>query len=117
MATSVPIQARSVTVEGDQCVTLNGLDWRGYLTMLRLRGEHGAPRMVYLDGDLLLVSPSYFHECLAERLGLLVMVILEELDLPGKMAGSTTFRRRKKRGGVEGDKAFYLANVARIIGK
>src|SRR3954447_4640437 len=102
MATTLSHRAASNLVEGDQWVTLRGLDWKGYLTMLRLRGERPVPRMVYLDGDLLLVSPSYSHEILAERLGLMVMVIVEGLDIPCKMAGSTTFRRRKKRGGVEG---------------
>jgi Uma2 family endonuclease len=117
MATTIPTRSVSATVEGDQCVTFRGLDWKGYLTILRLRGERRVPRMVYLDGDLLLVSPSYSHERLAERLGLLVMVVVEELDIACKMAGSTTFRRRAKRGGVEGDKTFYLANVGRILGK
>jgi Uma2 family endonuclease len=117
MATTIPTRSASATVEGDQCVTLRGLDWKGYLTMLRLRGERPVPRMIYLDGELSLVSPSYFHECLAERLGLLVMVIVEELRIPCKMAGSTTFRRKAKRGGVEGDKTFYLANIDRILGK
>jgi Uma2 family endonuclease len=32
-------------------------------------------------------------------------------------AGETTLRRRKKRGGVEGDETFYLANEARVRGK
>ena len=117
MATAIPTRSEAATVEGDQSVTLRGLDWKGYLTMLRLRGERRGPRMVYLDGELLLVSPSYIHERLAERLGLLVMVIVEELDVPCKMAGSTTFRRRSKRGGVEADKSFYFGNVGRVLGK
>jgi Uma2 family endonuclease len=117
MATTIPTRPAAATVEGDQCVTLRGLDWKGYLTMLRLRGERPVPRMVYLDGELLLVSPSYIHERLAERLGMLVMVIVEELEIPCKMAGSTTFRRKAKRGGVEGDKTFYLASTGRILGK
>ena len=56
MATTIPIRAAADVVEGDQCVTMRGLDWKGYLTMLRLRGERSVPRMVYLDGDLLLAS-------------------------------------------------------------
>ena len=72
MATAIPTRSATDVVEGDQCVTLRGLDWKGYLTMLRLRGEHPAPRMVYLDGDLSLVSPSYVHEFLKKRLGAFV---------------------------------------------
>jgi Uma2 family endonuclease len=63
------------------------------------------------------VSPSFIHEWLAERLGMFVMVVLEELEIPCRMAGGTTFRRRKKQAGVEGDKTFYLAHVGQILGK
>jgi Uma2 family endonuclease len=73
--------------------------------------------MIYLDGDLLLVSPSYIHEQLAERLGIFVHEVVVGLEIPCKSAGSTTFRRRKKQAGVEGDKTFYLANAAQILGK
>jgi Uma2 family endonuclease len=117
MATTIPIRSASAADDGDQCVTLRGLDWRGYLTMLRLRGERPVPRMIYLDGELLLVSPSYIHERLAQRLGILVMEVVVGLKIPCIMAGSTTFRRRKKRGGVEGDQAYYLVNAERVLGK
>jgi Uma2 family endonuclease len=117
MATTIPTRSVSATVEGDQCVTLHDLDWKGYLTMLRLRGERPVPRMVYLDGSLQLVSPSYVHEFLKKRLGTFVLEVVVELGIHHIPAGSTTFRRRRKRGGVEGDESFYLANAARIHGK
>ena len=85
--------------------------------MLRLRGERGVPRMTYLDGNLWLMSPSFSHERLAERLGYFVMEVVVGLDIPCVTAGHTTFRRKKKRGGVEGDKTFYLANEERVRGK
>ena len=104
-------------VGGDQCVTLHRIGWVGYSTMLRLRGERGVPRMTYLDGDLWLMSPSFSRERLAERLGWFVGEVVVGLKIPCIPAGHTTFRRRKKRGGAEGDKTFYLANEARIRGK
>jgi Uma2 family endonuclease len=102
---------------GDQRVVLRGVGWKGYLTLLRLRGEGPRPKVVYLDGDVHLMSPDFTHERDAERLGYFVMVVVEELDIPCVVAGQTTFRRRKKRGGAEGDKPFYLANEARVRGK
>jgi Uma2 family endonuclease len=115
MATTIP--NRSTTIPGDQCVEMREIDWKGYVTMLRLRGERPIPRMIYLDGSLFLVSPSFPHERLAERLGIFVIEVVVGLDIPCVPAGGTTFRRRKKRGGVEGDKTFYLANEARVRGK
>jgi Uma2 family endonuclease len=116
MATITPPTETSAEAS-DDCVVLHGVDWKGYTSLLRIRGDRPSPKMVYLDGDLYLMSPDYPHEFLKERLGLFVMVVVEELDIPCIPAGETTFRRRKKKGGVEGDKTFYLANVARIRGK
>jgi Uma2 family endonuclease len=75
------------------------------------------PRMVYLDGTVWVMSPAFPHERLSKRLGWIVEVIVEEFDIPCTPAGSTTFRRRAKKGGVEGDQTYYLANEERIRGK
>ena len=95
MTTATTIPERTSEAEGDQCVVLQDVDWTGYSTLLRVRGEKSIPRMVYLDGGVFLMSPSFSHERLKELLGLFVMVLVEELDLPCIAAGSTTFRRRK----------------------
>jgi Uma2 family endonuclease len=102
---------------GDQCVIMSGIDWKGYETMLRLRGQRPRPRMIYLDGDLFLMSPAYFHELHAERLGDLVKELALGLGFPFERARSTTFRSRKHEGGAEADASFYLANAARLKGR
>jgi Uma2 family endonuclease len=101
----------------EPCVVLRDVDWAGYESLLDIRGERSTPRIVYLDGSLFLVSPSFPHEHLKVRLGWFVSVIVEELDLPCGPSGSTTFRRKSKKGGVEGDQSYYLANEAAIRGK
>lgn len=117
MSTATAILKATRAAEGDQCVALRDVGWKGYLTLLRLRGERPAPRMVYLDGTVWLMSPTFLHERLKSRLGQFVMEVVVGLMIPCIAAGSTTFRRRAKRGGVEGDQTFYLANAARIRGK
>ncbi len=117
MSTAIAPTARTTEIDGDQCVVLWNIGWKGYTTLLKVRGERSDPRMVYLDGSLLLLSPSYFHERLKKLLGCFIMILIEELEIPCLMAGSTTFRRRAKRGGVEGDETYYLANLDRIRGK
>ena len=102
---------------GDQCIVMRGVGWKGYKAVLRVRGERSYPRMVYLDGDLFLMSPAQPHEWIKGRLGRLVMVVVEELDIDCIPAGSTTFRRRLKKGGVEADESFYLSNSARVRGR
>jgi Uma2 family endonuclease len=87
MATAIFKPTREA--DGDQCVAFPDIGWKGYAALLRLRGERSWPRMVYLDGT----------------------------GIPFVPAGSTTLRRRARKGGVEGDQTFYLANEARIRGK
>ena len=122
MATTTPSQpapseARDWAQADQHGVAMHDIGWNGYMTMLRLRGEQSIPRMIYLDGTVWLMSPSYSHEFLAERLGAFVHEILIGLKIPYKRTAGTTIRRKSKRGGVEPDKSYYLANAARIQGK
>lgn len=103
--------------EGDQCVALSNVGWEGYSELLRLRGDRSRPRILYLDGTAWLMSPSFPHERLQKRLGWVVEVIVVELEIRFVTAGSTTFRSRRARGGVEGDQTYYLANEKRIRGQ
>ena len=107
----------SQTPLGDQCVEMWGIGWAGDKTLLRLRGGACVPRMTYLDGDLWLMSPSFFHESLAERTGAFVVEVAVGVGVSYLPAGHTTFRRLKKKGGVEADKSYYFANEARVRGK
>ena len=115
--TPAPTETPTGPVESDQCVEMWGIGWEGYKVMLRLRGRGSVPRMTYLDGDLRLMSPSFFHESLAERLGAFVVEVAIGVGIPYLPAGNTTFRRLKKRGGVEADKSYYFANEGRVRGK
>ncbi len=107
----------TIETEQDQCVALHALGWKDYSTLLRLRGERAVPKIVYLDGTVWLMSPSFPHERLKNRLGQFVTEVVVGLTIPCMMAGSTTLRRRAKRGGVEGDHTYYLANAERVRGK
>ena len=117
MTTATATTDRITEADSDQCVVFRDIDWKGYSAFLKVRGERSVPRMVYLDGSLFLVSPSFSHEYVTERFGWLVLVLVEELDLPCIPSRSTTFRRRAKRGGVEGDLSYYLASESRVRGK
>jgi Uma2 family endonuclease len=102
---------------GDRRVVFRDVGWKGYVRLLRLRGERSWPRMIYLDGTVWLMSPTFPHERLKKRLGWIVEEIVRTFRIPCVATASTTFRRRAKKGGVEGDQTYYLANEARIRGK
>jgi Uma2 family endonuclease len=107
----------SIETGHDQSITLRDVGWKGYSSLLRLRGERAAPKIVYLDGTVWLMSPSFPHERLKNRLGQFVKEVVVGLSIPCIVAGSTTLRRRAKRGGVEGDQTYNLTNAERIRGK
>lgn len=101
----------------EPCVVLHDVDWEGYESVLRIRGERATPRLVYLDEKLFLAPPSLAHGRLTHRFGCFVMTVVAELDLPCIASGRTTFQRLSARVGVEGDLTYYLENAARIRGK
>jgi len=119
MATTTPIglRAEGRAVEGDGRAEWVGIGWDGYRAMLRIQGERSRPQLVYLDGDLLIMSPPYNHEWLKKRLARFVVEVAVGLNIPFIMAGETTLRRRAKRGGVQPDESFYFANWAAIAAK
>jgi len=84
-----------------------------YQDYVRLRDEpaNAHLRMTYHDGTLEIMSPEYLHEKPSRRLGLVVFVLTQELDIPSEGTQSTTFRRGsvglKKGHGKEPDQSFY----------
>jgi Uma2 family endonuclease len=117
MTTTSTAYSGTEAANGDQCVELRDVGWRGYLRLLKLRGQRSVPRLIYLDGSVQLVSPSDPHEWLAFRLGEFVTGVAAGLRISFRATRQLTFRKRSSRGGVEGDATFYLANLERVRGK
>lgn len=117
MSTATKPGAETPTEPNDNVIHLLGVGWGGFQTMLDLRGDRRSPRVLYLDGNLTLVSPSLPHEYRSRRLGLFVAEVALGLGIPYSGVGSTTIGREPLDSGVEGDQEFYFANVDRIRGK
>lgn len=73
---------RTAAPPADPCVVIRGIGRAGEETVLGWRGERPRPKIGDLDGDTHLLSPAFPPERWKSRLGLLVMVVTEELDLP-----------------------------------
>jgi Uma2 family endonuclease len=117
MSTATVTIKPSRSVDGDQRVEFPAVGWKGYVTLLRIRGEPSTPKMVYLDGTLWLMSPSFPHERLKTRLGEFVTEVMVGLRIPFVPAASTTLRRQAKKASVEGDQTYYVANEERMRGR
>ncbi len=46
----------------DQRVFLHGQTWKDYLRLCRARGDGSVPRITYLEGEIELTAPGFFHE-------------------------------------------------------
>jgi len=114
---SAPAQGPAEPARGDQRVEFVGIGWEGYLSLLKVPGEKSRPQIIYLNGDAYLVSPSAIHERFGKRLGMFVMTVVEELDIPCEPTGETTFHRHDMEAGVQPDESFYLANYRPIAAK
>ena len=56
----------------DHFVFLHDISWNDYERLLRMRGDHSAPRISYLEGEVEIMSPSRTHEGIKSLIGCLV---------------------------------------------
>jgi len=98
-----------------QRFVLYDVGWEGYEKILAVIGKRPI-RVTYDRGNLEFLSPFLAQEIYKEFFCRLFVVLAEELDIPLKACGSTTFRRQDLDRGLEPDECFYLASAARVSG-
>jgi Uma2 family endonuclease len=98
-------------------LVLHGVLWPTYRRLLRAFDEDRHLRITYDRGSLELMTLSPLHERLKHLLGLLVMTLAVEVGTEILGFGSMTFKRRRKKRGLEPDECYYIQNEARMRGK
>jgi Uma2 family endonuclease len=97
---------------------MHGITWRTYV---RLRDELDEARqnvrITYDRGRMALMSPRPDHEKWKTLLGSLLSVLAMERNIPVSCLGSTTWRRRGKRRGLEADQCYYVQHEAHVRGR
>jgi Uma2 family endonuclease len=95
---------------------LHDVTWDLYESMLKgLENRHIF--LTYYKGTLELMSPSYPHDRGSRLLYSLMQMLAEAFDVPLHAVGSTTFRLKRYKVGLEADEAFYTYNAPRVFGK
>ena len=115
-ATVAPTPVAEESSVAESRFLLHCLDWQGYEKLLKIFGDDG-PRVSYLDGVVELMSPGPLHEGYSELLNRMIWDLIVELRIPARSMGSTTFKRRGQKRGLEPDKCFYLSKVASLRGQ
>ena len=110
---NIPIRVPAPKAETAQRFVLHGIGWEDYEKIVDALSEQHV-RTTYDRGSLELMSPLSIHEQYKRAFGLLFAVLAEELDIPIKGAGSTTFRSRRAGRGLEPDECFYLASAEKV---
>jgi Uma2 family endonuclease len=92
-------------VRADVYITMSGISWETFEGIAdRSRGG----RVRYDNGELTIMSPSYFHEDYLACLRDLVAAVCEGMGLEATEAGSTTWKNKPGMKGVEADASFWF---------
>jgi Uma2 family endonuclease len=105
-----------IVADRAQTLVLPSIDWRTYTGFLHALSKNHL-RITYDRGTLEIMTLTHEHESDARFLGRLALTLTEELQLAVKAGGSTTFRKKLKRRGLEPDDCFWIASEALVRGK
>lgn len=103
----------AVKIPTKQRFILDNVSWKRYTRLLHIFQDRHL-RLTYDRGVLEIMTLSYKHENFSEFLGRLVEIITEELNLQIKAGGSTTFRRKSMKKGLEPDHCYWIAHEADV---
>ena len=95
---------------------LQNISWETYERLLKDLAEQNV-RLTYDQGELEIMAPLPEHELGKTLLARLIETMAEELDIELDGLGSTTFKRKSLKKGLEPDECYYLKNAAAIRGK
>ena len=99
-------------------IVLEDVSWDTYESLLRdLEHSPQNLRVTYDRGRMVVRSPLPKHEKWKFLLGRFVEAIADEKNIPISTFGSTTWKRRDKRRGLEADECFYIQHEPQMRGK
>lgn len=101
----------------EQRTVLHNISWETFEALLRETGSGRGSRFAYEDGTLEIMAPLFAHENLKIQFGRFIVVIVEELEIELKSAGSTTIKKEDFKKGIEPDNCYYIQNELAVRGK
>lgn len=106
--TAEPVPLGEYVPEADSRLVLRDVGWRGFRTLLAMRGERGSPRMTYLDGSVELMTPSRHHERYKAFIGRLLEAYLTEAGISFVPYGAWLLDDESDEAGKEPDECYIL---------
>ncbi|MFP4121128.1 Uma2 family endonuclease [Coleofasciculus sp.] len=98
-------------------VTLKGVSWQTFKTLLAEIGEDRSCRMAYDQGVLEIRMPLEDHEVPKGMLESFIEAIADELEIEVKKVGALSLKREDLTRFIEPDTCFYIQNESRVRGR
>ncbi|MEB3342134.1 Uma2 family endonuclease [Okeania sp.] len=109
MTVTIPIN--KIELDPGSLITLNDLTWEEFEAFLEEKEANGTKtRIAYIQGTLIIISPLPARERLHRIISDIVKVLLDSQERDWEEFGSTTFRKKAKKVGLEPDTCFYIEN-------
>jgi Uma2 family endonuclease len=112
-APAAPHAARVTQPSDPTYVFLTDIRWETYEALVEDVNEQHV-RITYDEGRMVIMSPLPIHEKLKKVMGMLIEAAAMTLNVPMSTLGSTTWKRKDIRKGLEADECYYIQNEARV---
>jgi len=113
MSRAAALREHDDTSDADDIVVLHDVTWEDYERLLEIRGDHSAPRISYLEGEVEIMSPSKDHEQIKSYIGHLLETWCIDRDIDVSPFGSWTLKQKKHRRGAEADECYIFGTGRR----
>lgn len=114
IAAPVKIPIKNLQLAPGSMVTITEVSWEEFEAILTELGEDRRTRIAYCNGVLEIMSPLPAHERPHRIIGDLVKVFLDSQERDWEDFGSTTFKEKAKKVGLEPDTCFYIAHAEAV---
>jgi|ERR1051325_4671814 Uma2 family endonuclease len=108
MSRAAALREHDDTTDSDDIVVLHNVSWDDYERLLEMRGDHSAPRISYLEGEVEIMSPSQDHEVIKSYIGRLLEAWCTDRGIDYKPVGSWTLKNKRSLRGVEADECYIF---------
>jgi len=107
----------AATYRDEDYFVFEGAGWELYDQIDAWVGERHGIKLIYIDGDVVIMGISRRHDWYTHRIDNLVWAVANAAGVPCEDAGGTTFRERAKAAGAQADQTYYFgANAVRMLG-
>lgn len=113
MSRATALREHDDETDADAIVVLHDVSWEDYERLLEIRGDHSAPRISYLEGEVEIMSPSRDHESIKSTIGCLLEAWCTDRGIEWSPFGSWTLKRKRDKRGVEADECYIFGTKPR----